>query len=242
MRPCRRRRIRSPHSGPARRHRIGGGRTGTDRMPRNRGSCSGVTRWAPSTAAKARSSAFPTPTTRWTTASWAVKSRRCCFAPGGPGTQSAVFPNVQASPVVRGEAKRGRRPGPAFAGRAPCCRSRSGNWNTRRVRCTARTWRTRADGIGTGTSERAFRRRRRSGGPRRRPCPRFRPCASAAARPVFFKSSCPAFSLTASRSAQSSQLSRGRSKPEAGATSSRNNCRTSPPLGQFGPGARSERY
>ncbi|MFF4590405.1 hypothetical protein [Streptomyces sp. NPDC001388] len=66
-------------------------------------------------------------------ASWPVGSNRCCLAPGSPGTQSAVSPNVQGSPVARGEAKRGRRPGPAFAGRAPCFRSRSGNWNTRRV-------------------------------------------------------------------------------------------------------------
>lgn len=164
-------------------------------------------------------------------ANWPVVSNLRCLGPGGPGTQSAVFPNVQVSPVVRQEAKRGHRPGPAFAERAPCCRSRSGNWNTRRVRCTARTWRTRADGIGTGTSRRAFCRRHRPDGPRQRPCPRSRPCTSAAARPVLFKSSCPAFSPTTSRPAQPSRRRWGRSRPKAGATSSRNNWRTSPEVG-----------
>lgn len=119
------------------------------------------------------------------------------LGPGGPGTQSAVFRNVQASPVLRAGAQRARRPEPDSAGRTPRCRSRSDNRNTSRVRYTVRTWRTRADGIGTGPSGRPFRSRHRSGTLRRRPCPRSRPCARAAARQVLFKSSCPAFSPTA---------------------------------------------
>lgn len=147
-----------------------------------------------------------------------VESSRCCLRPG-PGTRSAVFPNVKSSPVVRGEAKPGRRPGPASARRAPCCRSRSGNPNTRQVRSTARTWRIRAHGIGTGTSGLAWRRRHKSDGLRRRPCPRSRPCASAAARPVLFKSPCPAFSPAESRSAQLSLRAGGRNRPAVSAIS-----------------------
>ncbi|MFF4660614.1 hypothetical protein [Streptomyces sp. NPDC001381] len=168
-------------------------------------------------------------------ASWPVGSNRCCLAPGSPGTQSAVSPNVQGSPVARGEAKRGRRPGPAFAGRAPCFRSRSGNWNTRRVRRTARTWRTPADGIDTRTNGRAFRRRHRFTGPRRRRCPGSRPCASAAARQAVFKSSCPALSPMPSRSAQPSWRSRGQEQTGSRDHFKPNQCRTSPEWGRFRP-------
>lgn len=95
-----------------------------------------------------------------------------------PGRQDGPTGHLRRA-LRRHEASRGRNPapaspnqkrglrGPACAGRGPCCRRRSGNWNTRRIRRSARTSETRADGRGTGTRRRRLRRRHMLVGHRR---------------------------------------------------------------------------
>jgi hypothetical protein len=84
----------------------------------------------------------------------------------------------------------GRRPGPACEECRPCCPSRSGTQSTRQTRCSARSWRTREDGSGTGRSGQARGIQRRSSGHRRGRTSRCPSCARTSVLPVLFKSPC----------------------------------------------------